>query len=73
MKRNDLICFICDHFVENNLDENLLCGCRAYPDGIPYLYPPHNKHAGILKGQTGKFIYVPAKSENIRYLSLPDE
>ena len=29
------ICYRCEHSAENNLDPDLLCGCRAFPNGIP--------------------------------------
>jgi hypothetical protein len=71
----DLICLDCEHFCSNNND-GILCGCRAFPKGIPYDYPINNKHDKIIKkeppgtivgiqypeGQVGDYIYKPLKT-----------
>ena len=53
MDRISPICLTCVHFGKPNGS-----GCRAFPEGIPYGYPPNNKHDKIIKGQTGKYTYV---------------
>lgn len=50
----NLICLHCQHYEKPNG-----FGCRAYPDGIPYNYPPDNKHSAPLEGQKGDFVYTP--------------
>ena len=66
MKRINNICFGCDHFCINN-DDNLLCGCRAFPEGIPDMIGGLHTHDDVFIGnhlwrpQLGNFTYTPAK------------
>lgn len=54
----NLICTSCQHYQKPNG-----FGCQAFPDGIPYDFPPNNKHDKPLKGQTGTFVYAPEKKD----------
>lgn len=72
MKTPDDICMLCEHYKPNNTDENISMGCRAFPKGIPYLFPPNNEHDTKLDGQVGDFVFKKAANPNIRYLSLPE-
>ena len=47
------ICLRCQHFEKPNG-----YGCRAFPDGIPYGFPPGNKHRRPLPGQVGRFVFA---------------
>ena len=49
------ICLRCQHFEKPNG-----YGCRAFPDGIPYGFPPGNKHSRPLPGQVGRFVFAAA-------------
>lgn len=62
MEHDDYICLRCEHFVEHKG-----MGCRAYPKGIPYGYPPNNEHKTILKGQVGKYMFKPTKKRDKKY------
>lgn len=52
------ICLSCAHYGKPND-----YGCRAFPEGIPYGYPPNNKHDKPIKGQTGNYVYTPLKNK----------
>lgn len=58
MDQENLICLRCEHFRKPNG-----YGCRAFPDGIPYGFPPDNKHALPFKKQTGNFVFSPEKAK----------
>ena len=47
------ICLTCEHFGEPDG-----FGCKAFPEGIPYGYPPNNKHEKILEEQIGDYVYI---------------
>ena len=65
MIRENLICFDCEHWCTNNPD-GLDGGCRAYPNGIPYKYPPDNKHEKPFDGQKGDYVFKKVVAENRR-------
>lgn len=58
MEAINSICLSCIHFEKPNG-----YGCKAYPEGIPYGYPPNNKHDKPIKDQTGNFVYTPVEEE----------
>ena len=60
------ICQGCDHFCTNNDDEDLIQGCRAFPDGIPSQIEDKHSHDTVIKGQVGNFVYTPAKKKSYR-------
>ena len=57
----NFICFSCEHFGKPNGS-----GCRAFPDGIPYGYPPNNKHSKPLKGQKNDLVYTLIDYKQLR-------
>jgi hypothetical protein len=54
----DDICLRCAHFEKPNG-----VGCRAFPDGIPFGYPPNNRHDLPFKNQTGNYVFSPVKEK----------
>lgn len=58
MDSKDYICLSCIHYEKPNG-----YGCRAFPEGIPYGYPPNNKHNQILSGQVGNFVYTKEETQ----------
>lgn len=56
----DPICLRCQHYEKPNG-----YGCRAFPDGIPYGFPPSNKHRRPLPGQVGQFVFAPAMPDPV--------
>ena len=56
------ICWGCEHYCLNN-DDNLLCGCRAFPDGMLDWIGNDHSHDTIIKGQIGDYVYTPAQKE----------
>ncbi len=55
------LCYRCEHSVGNNLDSDLLCGCRAFPNGIPREMQLANRHDKPVEGQTGDYVFKQAK------------
>lgn len=47
------ICLRCQHYQRPGG-----FGCRAFPGGIPYGFPPGNRHARPLPGQVGRFVFA---------------
>jgi hypothetical protein len=63
----DNICLVCEHFCLNNHDENLMCGCRAFPEGIPQtVHEPHS-HDRVITGQIGDFVYKKSEQKKNVY------
>lgn len=58
MEEENLICLNCKHYEKPNG-----YGCRAFPEGIPYSFPPNNKHDKPLEGQEGDYIYTPVNEK----------
>lgn len=50
----DPICLKCRHFGKPNG-----YGCRAFPDDIPYAYPPDNRHDTVFDNQVGEYVFEP--------------
>ncbi len=46
------VCLLCKHY-----EKPSGYGCRAFPAGIPYGFPPGNKHRRPLPGQKGGFVF----------------
>ena len=57
------ICDKCELAIGNNLDPDLLCGCRAFPNGIPREMLLANRHDKPVEGQTGDYVFKPAKHD----------
>lgn len=57
-------CFVCEHFCRNN-DDGLLCGCRAFPNGIPEEAMDGFNHSHILEGQIGEYVFTPRDENNL--------
>ena len=56
------ICMGCDHFCLNNNDD-MIYGCRAFPEGIPDNIGYFHSHDVVIDGQVGDFVYTPAKAK----------
>lgn len=57
---------LCDSCIHNylNNDEGI-CGCRAFPNGIPDEAKYGHNHHKILKGQVGDYVYREARYEEL--------
>ena len=60
------ICFGCEHCHINNGD-NLLVGCRAFPEGVPENIGWKHSHDEIVEGQIGDYVYKRAKKDFDRF------
>ena len=64
------ICYRCEHSAENNLDPDLLCGCRAFPNGIPREMLLANRHDKPVEGQIGDYVFKQAKHDYFQGIDI---
>ena len=54
----------------NNTDPELLCGCRAFPNGIPREILLANRHDKPVEGQIGDYVFKQAKHDYFQGIDI---